>query len=251
MILRNFFSYKKSLSNTAYHKQLSSYTETQKLHTFNHIMLKNIVLQRLVFWEFFEAKEPREVANCVFKDMLHLVCMWRQIRGYPQGGNTTHTNANTAKKNKLLLNFRVSQFYKTFGKKRRNIYPTLVKAEYNNRLWFYNWRVEWLESALFAIRMAKAGQKAGGFNPALLAGNQTNGYTRVGKAAKIGKSKKLVKVFTLGVPLFFTRYLYASKIPTDFPKLVLKEEVNKRLGKKLRRNQRKWHKKILKKNLFL
>ena len=30
--------------------------------------------------------------------MIHLVCMWRQIRGYPQGGNTTHTNSNTSKK---------------------------------------------------------------------------------------------------------------------------------------------------------
>lgn len=93
--------------------------------------------------------------------------------------------------------------------------------------------------------MAKAGQKAGGFNPALLAGNQTNGYTRVGKAAKIGKAKKLVKVFTLGVPLFFTRYIYASRIPTDFPKLVLKDEVNKRMGKKLRRNQRTCNKQVL------
>lgn len=245
MQLRKYFSYKKSLSNTAYRQQLSAFTETTRLYTFSHLMSRYLTLQHLIFDDFYDSRETRAVANCVFKDMLHLVCMWRQIRGYPQGGNTTHTNSNTSKKNKLLLNFRVSQFYKTFGKKRRNVYPTLVKAEYNNRLWFYNWRVEWLESAIFAIRMAKAGQKAGGFNPALLAGNQTNGYTRVGKAAKIGKAKKLVKVFTLGVPLFFTRYIYASRIPTDFPKLVLKDEVNKRMGKKLRRNQRTCNKQVL------
>jgi len=41
---------------------------------------------------------------------------------------------NTSKKNKLLLNFRVQQYFKMFGQKSRNIYPTLVKAEYNNRL---------------------------------------------------------------------------------------------------------------------
>ena len=86
--------------------------------------------------------------------------------------------------------------------------------------------------------MAVLGHKAGVFNPALLAGNQTNGYERVGKAAKIGKAKKLVKVFTIGVPLLFTRYIYGPKFPTDFPKLTLKDEVNKRLGKKLRRHKR-------------
>ena len=40
------------------------------------------------------------------------------------------------------------------------------------------------------------GNKIGIFNPVLLAGNQTNGYVRVGKAAKIGKAKKLVKLYT-------------------------------------------------------
>lgn len=88
--------------------------------------------------------------------------------------------------------------------------------------------------------MAALGQKGGSFNPALLAGNQTNGYTRAGKAAKIGKAKKLVKVFTVGVPLLFSRYIYQSKPPMDFPKLVLRDEVNKRLGRKFRnRDMRK------------
>lgn len=86
--------------------------------------------------------------------------------------------------------------------------------------------------------MARAGLKAGNFNPALLAGNQTNGYERVGKAAKIGKAKKLVKLYTLGVPLLFTRYIYSAKMPTDFPKIILRDEVNKKLGRKLRRRNR-------------
>ena len=187
------------------------------------------------YTNFNVQNEKREVANCVFKDMLHMICMWRQIRGYPQGGNTTHTNSKSSRKNKLLLNFRITQFYKMFGQKKRNIYPTLIKAEYNNRLWFVNWIEEWSQAALFSLRMAHAGSKVGSFNPALLAGNQTNGYTRVGKASKIGKAKKLVKLFTVGVPLLFSRYIYWQKPPRDFPKLILKDEVNKKLGKKLRR----------------
>jgi len=76
------------------------------------------------------------------------------------------------------------------------------------------------------------GQK-NSFNPALLASNQTNGYIRVGKAAKIGKAKKITKAFTIGVPVFFTRFIYYDKIPSFFPyRLVLKDEVNKKMGKK-------------------
>lgn len=200
-------------------------------------MLREKNLKEMLFWQFFENKERREVLNCLLKDMMHLICMWRQIRGYPQGGNTTHTNANTSKKNKLLLNFRVQQFYEMFGQKKRNIYPTLVKAEYNNRLWYYNWTFEWIQAAFFASRMARGGNKVGSFNPALLAGNQTNGYERVGKAAKIGKAKRLVKMYTLGVPLLFPRYIYWNKTPMDFPKIVLRDEVNKKLGRKMRRRK--------------
>lgn len=126
-----------------------------------------------------------------------------------------------------------------FGQKRRNIYPTLVKAEYNNRLWFYNWQLEWYEANLFAFRMANAGQKAGSFNPVLLAGNQVNGFKRMGKAAKMSKAKKLVKLYTLGAPLLFTKYIYYASTPADFPRIVLRDEVNKRLGKKLRKREYK------------
>lgn len=232
-----FFSYKKSLKNSSYRYVLSSFTETKGLKNFNNLVERSQVLQIFFFDKFFELKQTREVLNCVFKDMMHLVIMWRHIRGYPQGGNTTHTNANTAKKNKLLLNFRINQFYEMFGQKKRNIYPTLVKAEYNNRLWYYNWPEEWAQARIFATKMAAAGQKGGSFNPALLAGNQTNGYKRTGKAAKIGKAKKLVKVFTVGVPLLFSRYIYLSNPPMGFPKLVLRDEVNKRLGKKFRNRE--------------
>lgn len=86
--------------------------------------------------------------------------------------------------------------------------------------------------------MVKTQTRHGGFNPFLLAENQTNGYVRIGKAAKIGKAKKLVKLFTIGVPLFFSRFIYYEKIPNDFShKLILKDAVNKKLGKKLRRKK--------------
>lgn len=179
----------------------------------------------------------REIANCLFKDMIHLTLMWRQIKGYPQGGNTTHTNARSAKKNKLLLNYRVTQFFTLFGKKSRNIYPTLVKAEYTNRLWMYNWTFEYAQAASFALKMAEAGHKTAAFNPALMAANQVNGFKREGAASKIGKAKQLTKVYTLGVPPLFARYIYLTKTPIDFPRISLKDEVNKQLGKKLRRRE--------------
>ncbi len=231
------FSYKKSLKNSTNRVILSSFFENQQLYNFQEVVVKNKLLQFYYFSNYFLQKEQREVANCVLKDMLHLICMWRQIRGYPQGGNTTHTNAKSSRKNKLLLNYRIGQFYKLFGQKKRNIYPTLVKAEYNNRLWFINWFEEWAQAAQFAVKMIFSGPKAGGFNPAILASNQTNGYTRVGKAAKIGKAKKLTKMFTLGVPMLFARYIYWARPPRDFPKLILKDEVNKKLGKKMRRKR--------------
>ena len=87
--------------------------------------------------------------------------------------------------------------------------------------------------------MATLGPRAGSFNPVLLAGNQTNGYVRTGKAAKMSKAKKLTKVFTLGVPLLFATYIYKSNTPRGFPKLVLRDEVNKRMGKKLRKRDYK------------
>lgn len=42
----------------------------------------------------------------------------------------------TARKSRFLLMFRVDQFKRKFGAHKRNIYPTLVQAEYNNRLWY-------------------------------------------------------------------------------------------------------------------
>lgn len=185
---------------------------------------------------FLDLKKKRETANVVLKDLTYLIVAWRHIRGYPQGGSTTHTNAKNSRKNKILLHYRLEQFFSLFGNKKRNIYPTLIKAEYNNRLWLKNWVGEWLQAERFSRKMLNTKGQKNSFNPALLATNQTNGYTRVGKAAKIGKSKKITKVFTIGVPVFFTRFIYYEKLPKFFyHRLTLKDDVNKKLGKKLRK----------------
>lgn len=235
MFIKFHFSFKNSRNMII----LNSLTEESKNISNRSLTIKYKYLENKLFSKYFFIKKNREQANCVFKDMLNLICMWRQIRGYPQGGSTTHTNAKTCKKNKILYSYRLNQFYKLFGKKKRNIYPTLIKAEYNNRLWYHVWRVEWSQASSFVLRMLNNNKSYTLFNPTLLAANQTNGYTRINKALKIGKSKKLTKVFTVGVPLFFTRYMYYNIIPKKFPiRLTLKDDINKSLGKKLRRKNK-------------
>ena len=183
---------------------LNSFTETLNINPFSVLYTK----YKTLFIYFFNSVNynlenlRREQANCVYRDMLQLTISWREIRGYPISGATTHTNANSSKKNKLLLFYRLNQFKKLFGLRKRNIYPTLIKAEYTNRLWYNVWSAEWLQAASFVKKMLKQENKKNFFNPAILADNQTNGYTRVGKASKIGKAKKLTKVFTIGVPVF-------------------------------------------------
>ena len=231
-ILYIFSSMKYSSSTLIY----SSITESRRLLNYKQFINLSNYFNYYYFNFFFNIKESRGVANIVLKDLINLQLAWRQIKGYPSGGSTTHTNAKTSRKNKLLLFYRIEQFNKLFGQKKRNIYPTLIKAEYTNKLWFTTWLWEWKEANKFSIKMANLKGRAGNFNPVLLASNQTNGYTRVGKAAKIGKAKKLVKVFTIGVPVFFSRYIYYQHPPHGFPtKLTLREEVNKKLGKRIKK----------------
>lgn len=104
--------------NTIYHNTLNTLPTLVK----SHALKQNV------------ADPLQSVAYLLFLDMLQLLKMWRHIKGYPANGQTTYTNANNSKKNKLLLNFRLEQFYALFGKKKRNIFPTLIQAEYNNRL---------------------------------------------------------------------------------------------------------------------
>lgn len=179
--------------------------------------------------------------------MLNLHKMWRHVKGYPANGQTTYTNANNAKKNKILLNMRLEQFYNQFGKKRRNIFPTLIQAEYNNRLWFYMWPYEWKQGQKFLLELVNPGKQSIPFDPVNLARGQTNGYVRVGAASKLGKSKRITKQGTIGLPIFFTKYIYADLLPEAFPyKLSIADDLRKKMGKKNKRKQKSnyCHKKI-------
>lgn len=106
----------------------------KKTHYHNNINLLPLKIRTQVKQNM--VSDPRQrIAYLVFLDMLQLLKMWRHIKGYPANGQTTYTNSNNSKKNKVLINFRLDQFYALFGKKKRNIFPTLIQAEYNNRLW--------------------------------------------------------------------------------------------------------------------
>lgn len=178
------------------------------------------------------------IAYIVFLDMLQLMKMWRHIKGYPANGQTTYTNAHSSKKNKTLLNFRLEQFYAMFGKKKRNIFPTLIQAEYNNRLWFDIWFNEWIQATQFVFSLVNPKKQSIPLDPVSLAKGQTNGYIRVGNASKIGKAKKITKQCTIGVPMFFTRYIYAEMLPAEFPyKLTIADDLRKKMGKKKKRKK--------------
>ncbi len=195
--------------------------------------------------------EKQQISYLVFLDMLQLYKMWRHIKGYPANGQTTYTNSNNSKKNKILLNFRLEQFYSLFGKKRRNIFPTLIQAEYNNRLWYNIWFIEWAQGTQFVFSLVNPKKQSISFDPVNLARGQTNGYVRVGNASKIGKAKKITKQCTIGVPLFFTKYIYAELLPATFPyRLTIADDLRKKMGKKGRRNKNVTKKKLLFKGIF-
>ena len=184
-------------------------------------------------------------ANLVRLDMLGVMKMWRHIKGYPANGQTTYTNANNSKKNKTLLNFRLDQFYTLFGKKKRNIFPTLIQAEYNNRLWHDIWYLEWAQGTQFVFSLVNPNKQTIPFDPVNLAKGQTNGYVRVGNASKIGKAKKITKQCTVGVPVFFSKYIYAEILPAIFPyRLSIADDLRKKMGKKSKKknvNKKKKH----------
>lgn len=179
-------------------------------------------------------------ASLVFLDMIGLLKMWRHIKGYPANGQTTYTNAASSRKNKMLLNFRLDQFYELFGRKKRNIFPTLIQAEYNNRLWHNIWFNEWIQGTQFVFSLVNPKKQMIPFDPVSLAKGQTNGYVRVGSASKVGKAKKITKQCTVGLPLFFSRYIYADLLPAIFPfRLSIGDDLRKKMGKKAKKNKKK------------
>lgn len=99
----------------------------------NSEIAKNII-QTKTELEYYN-HEKYIIANSVMKDMMLYTQIWRQVKGYSSNGQRSHSNNKNNKKLKILNFFRLQQFYKLFGRKRRDIFPTLIIAEYTNRLW--------------------------------------------------------------------------------------------------------------------
>jgi len=104
-------------------------------------------------------------------------------------------------------------------------------------LWLVNWRWEWIQAYFYALDLMKPKVKTIPFDPVSLSKNITCGYERVGKASKIGKAKKITKIVTIGVPVFFSRFIYYEHLPAEYPyKLYLSDEDRKKMGVKRKRN---------------
>lgn len=167
--------------------------------------------------------KKRLIVNLVFKDMIHNYKTWRQIKGYPVNGQRTWSNGKSVSKNNLILkNFRIQQILLAYGKKRKAKAPQLVMAEYMNKLWLKTWKSEWKQAKKFNLRSSK---KRGKKNTIVidlksLALGITGGYKRKGQARRFNKAKKKFKNITIGLPLFFTRYIFSkvknNKFLVDF-----------------------------------
>ena len=190
----------------------------------------------------------RELLNLRIKDMMFLIKTIRQIKGLPSNSQSTRTNSRSCKKNKKLLNFRVDQYFKVFGVPKRNIYPTLIQGEYYNRLWNLMWYDEWIQGKEFLTKLVTKKQTVA-LDIINLARGQTNGYIRVGAASKLGKSKKITNIGTIGVPIFFSFFFLTKTKSKEFQYLItIDNESRKKMGKKFKRKKSKLKKKKKKKN---
>ena len=202
---------------TSYAYQLQAFSESNKL----------FFTSSLFFWikEFFYVPGlfPVIIHENVYPVVALIRCCsgmvkgWRNLRGYPTNGQRTHSNAKGNKKNRGLLDLLVQGFIYRFGEFKKSLYPTVILAEFNNLLWYSTWFYEWYEAS-FLVKHLTSGKNSDKslFNPLMLAGNQANGFTRRGKAAKKGKAKQITKVFTIGVPLFFSRWTFLDPLPEGF-----------------------------------
>lgn len=146
--------------------------------------------------------------------------MWRHVRGYPANGQRTWSNGKSVSKNNSTLRvFREAQIISSFGKKRRKQATNLVLGEYNNKLWKYTWFSEWDQARKFNIRTSKKVGKKRVIRVDLISLTKciTGGYRRKGSAARFNKAKKKFKAVTIGLPVFFTRYVYLELRSRSFP----------------------------------
>ena len=197
-----------------------------ELYSLNEFFIKKSFQKKEIFYKYFfyfnftyTDYDFTQIitATLLVKDLINLNRIWRIVKGYSSYGQRTYSNGKMSRKNKLINTYRLNQFFQLFGHRKRNIYPTLIICEYTNKLWSLNWTSEWIESSIFMLRLVKSKVNKVPLDPVRLAKNFTNGYVRVGAASKLGKSKKITQVATIGYPIFFSRWLYYDKPPRDFP----------------------------------
>lgn len=133
-----------------------------------------------------ELYNPHKYATAVliFKDMLFYLQIWRQIKGYSKNNQRTHSNNKTNKKRKLINTFRLQQFYRLFGRKKRDIFPTLIVAEYTNRLWYLVWYEQWVSAWVFICNLALKNKSIVKFDPQLISKNIVTGVPNLKKKKK-------------------------------------------------------------------
>lgn len=195
--------------------------------------LNNLAKNQKIEFEYYNYYKYI-VANLVFKDMMFFTQVWRQIKGYSKNNQRSHSNNKNNKKKKLLNNYRLQQFYKLFGRKRRDIFPTLIIAEYTNRLWYVIWYSEWRQAWEFVVNVALKNRKSIKLDPHLLSKNIITGVKKIKKKKKHNVAKKkIILVATIGLPVLFSMYLYNYKEKHVLPfKLVISDDTRKKMGKK-------------------
>jgi len=204
---------------------IKNYNRTVELNTLAKI--QNIEFERYNYYKYI-------VANLVFKDMMFFTQVWRQVKGYSKNNQRSHSNNKNNKKKKLLNNYRLQQFYKLFGRKRRDIFPTLIIAEYTNRLWYIIWYSEWRQAWEFVVNTALKNRKSIKLDPHLLSKNIITGVKKIKKKKKHNVAKKkIILVATIGLPVLFSMYLYNYKDKYVLPfKIVMSDDTRKKMGKK-------------------
>ena len=191
----------------------------------------------------------REVGNILFFDMIGLYKAWRHVRGYPTRGQRTWSNGKSVTKNNTVFrSFRLQQFYTEFGTKKRTSFQILLNAEYNNRLWQKTWITEWTRAKLSMLKTVKGvKKKILTIDMVSLAKGVTTGYARKGKAIKYSRGKKALKMLTVGLPIYFTRYLFLTGDFKKFPYIIRITQEEKHVMKKKRKKSSKGVKKKAKK----
>lgn len=197
------------------------------------VELNNLAKNQKIEFEYYNYYKYI-VANLVFKDMMFFTQVWRQIKGYSKNNQRSHSNNKNNKKKKLLNNYRLQQFYKLFGRKRRDIFPTLIIAEYTNRLWYIIWYNEWRQAWEFVVNVALKNRKSIKLDPHLLSKNIITGVKKIKKKKKHNVAKKkIILVATIGLPVLFSMYLYNYKGKYELPfKIVISDDTRKKMGKK-------------------